>query len=285
MVPTLLRAAIFASAILALGCAPWANKPATEYVTVASDSDVDASEARKLYDKARKEMAKQVGEEKCDLPTVEKLLQQALASDVRFGPAHHSLGVLYFWQNKLYLAAWEFEYAARLMPDRFEPLNNLGLVYEAAGKLEQAKMYYSLARQKGELQPQVIGNQARIAMRSGQTVDDIRPLLEDVVATDSRPEWRHWAKEQLGLHPSSTCPDFCAVPGATIDDSMSTPTLNSPEQTEELPLITPPMPSGPNPSDPMPTDSVDGTIRKSFELQPSLDLDLGAAYQKEMARK
>jgi Tfp pilus assembly protein PilF len=103
------------------------------------------------------------------LAVAEKLFQQALASDVRFGPAHHSLGVLYFWQNKLYLAAWEFEYAARLMPDRYEPLNNLGLVYEAAGKYDDAKMYYSLARQKAELQPQVIGNQARIAMRSGLT--------------------------------------------------------------------------------------------------------------------
>ena len=91
-------------------------------------------------------MNRHVRGEKFDFAHAEKYLRKAPAADVRFGPAHHSLGVLYFWQKKLYLAAWEFEYAARLMPDRYEPLNNLGLVYESVGKFAQAKSYYLLAQ-------------------------------------------------------------------------------------------------------------------------------------------
>ncbi len=126
--------------------APWSDDTASDYVTVAGEAGCDTPEARRLYDQARREMQKHLEGKECDLAKAQKLLEQALAADVRFGPAHHSLGVLYFWQHKLYLAAWEFEYAARLMPDRFEPLNDLGLVYESARKFDQAKMYYALAR-------------------------------------------------------------------------------------------------------------------------------------------
>src|SRR5437588_1148332 len=115
-------------------------------------------------------MEKHLEGKEFDFDKAEKHLQESLAADVRFGPAHHSLGVLYDWERKLYLAAWEFEYASRLMPDRFEPLNNLGLVYESAGKYEQAKVFYHLAREKSPNQPQVIGNLARASFRNGESV-------------------------------------------------------------------------------------------------------------------
>jgi hypothetical protein len=31
------------------------------------------------------------------------------------GPAHNNLGIVYYRRKKYYLAAWEFQYAARLM--------------------------------------------------------------------------------------------------------------------------------------------------------------------------
>jgi hypothetical protein len=31
------------------------------------------------------------------------------------GPAHNNLGIVYYRQKKYYLAAWEFQYAAKLM--------------------------------------------------------------------------------------------------------------------------------------------------------------------------
>jgi len=276
MIRTSLRAVLMASMFAVCGCAPWASQTTKDYVTVDSEAGHDAGETRKLYDAARKQMTKHVRGEKCDLTSAEKHLQQALATDVRFGPAHHSLGVLYFWQKKLYLAAWEFEYAARLMPDRFEPLNNLGLVYESAGKLDQAKMYYALAREKTQLNREVIGNLARVSSRTGRSVDEIRPLLEDVLATDTRPEWRRWARELLGVHPISSPPDSSDSTPVEVYDTNSVPSRNVPSSAEELPLIAPPPPDTASPS-----GTIDQTIKHSFELDPSLDLKLGAALQDE----
>jgi Tfp pilus assembly protein PilF len=268
----LLVAALFCAAC---GCAPWASQPSLDYVTVEGESGQDTAEARKLYDKARKQMAAHACGDECDLAKIERLLQQSLAADVRFGPAHHSLGVLYFWQHKLYLAAWEFEYAARLMPDRFEPLNNLGLVYESAGKFSQAKMYYELAREKAPNNPEVIGNLARVCFRCGETVAEMRPILEDVVATDARPEWRRWAAEQLGLHSTELLLEEAAE--MTIDQySNPAPAIGPSPTVEELPLIIPPTPDSPSP-----TPAAD----QSTTLNPnsSSTLELGVAARLDEA--
>lgn len=237
--------AILLAALAALsGCARWtAGKgPDGNYVTVDADGHHDTELARKDYDAARKCMEKHEQGKETDFAKMEKLLQASLAHDVRFGPAHHSLGVVYLWQKKLYLAAWEFEYAARLMPDRFEPLNNLGLVYESIGKYEQAKGFYAEAREKAPHQPEVIGNLARASFRSGETVDEMRPLLEDVLMADARPEWRCWAAEKLGLNaPPTPSAPLSAVP--PVDAPRAAPHQTSPAVEEELPLLAPPAPS------------------------------------------
>lgn len=276
MARTALEAVLVAGTLAISGCAPWSRPTTTDYVTVERESGSDSSEAQKLYNKARRQMTKHERGEKCDLAKAEKLLQQSLATDVRFGPAHHRLGVLYFWQHKLYLAAWEFEYAARLMPDRFEPLNNLGLVYESAGKLDQAKMYYCLAREKAESQPQVIGNQARVALRSGQSVDEIRPMLDDVVATDTRPEWRRWARELLGIHPQSELSESCDLPCAECHDSSVIPSISEPLPVEGLPLIAPPRPRTASPS-----GTIHETTQYSVGLEPSPNGEVGGLVEVE----
>ena len=233
----LLSGVILATTASLYGCAPWTTKPTAGYVTVDTDSRHDTELARKHYNAARKIMGKHLQGKKADLEKAEQLLKDALVSDVRFGPAHHSLGVLYFWQEKLYLAAWEFEYAARLMPDRFEPLNNLGLVYESVGKYEQAKGFYCLAREKAPNNPDIISNLARASFRAGDTVEEMYVVLQDILATDSRPEWRSWAAEKLGLNAAALAE--MGMPETTRSHSNPAEPLEH-EQVEELPIINAP---------------------------------------------
>lgn len=228
--------------ILASGCAPWNNTKSAGYVTIEADTRHDTKQARQDYTVGRAMLDKHIQGCECDFAKAEKYLRDALAADVRFGPAHHSLGILYYWQHKLYLAAWEFEYAARLMPDRYEPLNNLGLVYEAAGKYEQAKSFYQLARVKSKNHPEVIANLARTSFRSSDSVDEMRPVLEDVLATDSRPEWRRWSGELLGLNPIDVAaPRSMTTPAASGSELLPSP-IDEKTPIEELPLIPPPLP-------------------------------------------
>lgn len=258
----LFLAVLLAVSAVLCGCARWTTGkgPDTNYVTVDADGHHDTELARKEYAAARKCMEKYDEGKETDFAKIEKLLQTSLAHDVRFGPAHHSLGVVYLWQKKLYLAAWEFEYAARLMPDRFEPLNNLGLVYESIGKYEQAKGFYAEAREKAPHQPEVIGNLARASFRSGETVDEMRPLLEDVLMADTRPEWRCWAAEKLGLNaPQTPAAPLPAEPH--VDAPQPAPHETSPAVEEELPLLAPPGPSADVP-----------TVSAENNLLPTSDL-------------
>ena len=191
------------SAVCGGGCAPLLHKPAGEYATVQADPQHDTEEARRQYRRALAYIDKYLcgRRPELNLGKAEGHLHDALVADVRFGPAHNALGLIYYYRQQLYLAAWEFEYAAKLMPDLAEPLNNLGLVYEAAGKLDQAIYYYAQARELAPTQPDAIANLARASLRNGQSVDQVRDVLDDIIAVDTRPEWREWASEQLGLHP------------------------------------------------------------------------------------
>lgn len=133
------------------------------------------------------------------LDQAEAALRRALEADLMFGPARNSLGMVYYQQQKYYMAAWEFEHASRLMPDRPEPRNNLGMVFEAAGKLDQATAWYRQALELAPDNTQVIGNLARSRLRRGQRDAATRDLLDQLVMKDTRPEWRSWAQEQRAL--------------------------------------------------------------------------------------
>jgi Tfp pilus assembly protein PilF len=126
-------------------------------------------------------------------------LIEAVDADVTFGPAHNALGTLYLHDSNLYLAAWEFQYAAKLMPYQPEPRNNLGLVLEEAGKLDDAVDSYDQAIKIEPDNPQFVGNAARARIRRGDTDAKVRELLAKVVSTDLRPEWVSWAREKLVL--------------------------------------------------------------------------------------
>jgi hypothetical protein len=53
--------------------------------------------------------------------------EEALIADVLCAPAHKNLGHFCFEQSRLYLAAWEFDYARRLLPESAEVADDLGL--------------------------------------------------------------------------------------------------------------------------------------------------------------
>ncbi len=124
-------------------------------------------------------------------------LKLALQADITFGPAHNNLGKVYYHEDELYLAAWEFQYAIDLMPHHPEPRNNLGMVMEATGRYDAAVDHYEQARSLAPDHPQIIGNLVRARIARGDRDEQTRDLLQELALKDSRDTWREWAARQL----------------------------------------------------------------------------------------
>ncbi|MEM1070867.1 MAG: hypothetical protein AAGI63_18320 [Planctomycetota bacterium] len=106
--------------LAAAGCSssgPDTYQTNTGYDTVTPQATRAAREAQRLNQQAIEQIQRENWEE------AEALLKRALASDVMYGPAHNNLGRVYYAKGQLYLAAWEFQYAIRLMPHHVEPRN------------------------------------------------------------------------------------------------------------------------------------------------------------------
>jgi Flp pilus assembly protein TadD len=197
----MLRVTALAAAlgIAGSGCASHEKTPKQKggtYETLA------ASDERGDSAKAEQHNTKAVGMlERGDFPGAEAELKSALAADVMCGPAHNNLGKVYFHQDKLYLAAWEFQYAMKLMPNTPEPRNNLGLVFESAGKLDDAVASYDEAMRLEPDNVQFIGNLARARVRRGDRDESVRELLDKLVMRETRPDWADWARGQLARMP------------------------------------------------------------------------------------
>jgi Tfp pilus assembly protein PilF len=185
---------------VAFGCSS-AHPPTapadTEYHTLGRDTRRDTDSARSLNDRAAAAIRQG------NYTEGEKLLRAALAADVMFGPAHNNLGKVYFAQKNLYLAAWEFTYAAKLMQHQPEPRNNLGLVFEASGKFDEAVAQYSEARSLESDNAEFLGNEVRARLRRGDHDAQVRELLDHLIAVDTRPAWIEWARHRLTLLNSS----------------------------------------------------------------------------------
>lgn len=214
------------------GCARFWNRQPLDYQTISASPTTDTDKAVSKNDNALNCL------ERGQLDRAERLFQQALIADVTYGPAHNNLGQLYFNQKKYYLAAWEFEYAIKLMPDRPEPYNNLGLVYEKVGKLNEAVETFEIAFKLRPNNPEVIGNLARVRMRRGDPYTEIHPLLAELKFLDTRPEWVVWAKEQIAL--SQDADTICAQPSIEhIPAPPGTPETFPTPESEYLPDISP----------------------------------------------
>ncbi|MEM6691226.1 MAG: tetratricopeptide repeat protein [Planctomycetota bacterium] len=125
----------------------------------------------------------------------EAFFRDALAQDVSFGPAHNNLGQLYLARHQLYLAAWEFEYAANLMPELPHPIVGQGLAYETAEQLDQAELYYRQAHEQFPTNPLVLSSLVRVLIKQDSDPFEIGVLLDQLILHDDRQDWIEWAKE------------------------------------------------------------------------------------------
>ena len=200
-----LMATALISVLISLPACNNAEKVITDYRTIPSDLGRDTDKARKLtglgvalLSEAESALATGGPEAKYqkDLADAEAYFRQALVADIMYGPAHNNLGRVYYHQERYYEAAWEFQYAGQLMPNRPIPRNNLGLVFEATGQLDQAEEHYAEALQVEPDNPEFLGNLARAKVRRGEVSETLLDLLHQVVLRDTRPEWRAWAEEQ-----------------------------------------------------------------------------------------
>lgn len=171
------------------------DKP-LNYRTISNQAIGEDSVAKELHEQGLKLFSE------CRHQEAEQCFQQALIEDVSFGPAHNSLGKLYFEQKKFYLAAWEFEYAIRTMPKRPEPYNNLGLVLESVGQFPLATDNYAKALEAEDDNAEYLGNYLRCRYRENGFTEDLRQKFEELILVDQRPDWVHWARGILSKnHP------------------------------------------------------------------------------------
>ncbi len=185
---------IIAACLLLAGCAKiQPGKGPAKYQTVAATGRHDTKTAERIHQQAVECL--QPG----SMDKAEALLNEALVADSTYGPAHNSLGTVYFNQGKLYLAAWEFEYAIKLMPDLAQPYNNLGLVYEKAGKYEDALSYYSMASSHDSGSSEIMGNIVRVRMLMGDRSPDLKDALSDLALNHTNRQWQCWARDQVEL--------------------------------------------------------------------------------------
>jgi len=185
------------------GCFHRDDSSSVHYETLDRVPGQDTDRARKLTVDA----VDQIDHAKWDEAKI--TLEKALDADITFGPAHNNLGTVYLHENNIYLAAWEFQYASKLMPYQPEPRSNLGLAMEAAGKFDAAIDDYDEALKMDPDNPQFLGNDARARIRRGEHDTKVRELLMQLVYVDTRPEWVDWAREKLVLMTSepATEPD------------------------------------------------------------------------------
>ncbi|MBX9654953.1 tetratricopeptide repeat protein [bacterium] len=172
------------------GCTTFSKTLTKKYQTVADAQIGDEEAAAALEDKALCQL------QKGNVEKAQQLLQESLEADVNYGPAHNLLGKIYYDQHKLYLAAWEYQYAAKLMPGRHEPYNNLGLTFEKADRLDEAIGWYSKAYDLAPQSVDVIANLARAKAKRGDQDDLLVDLLDELTLRDNRPRWLEWAGEQ-----------------------------------------------------------------------------------------
>src|SRR5262245_32799267 len=108
----LTRVFLMIAAVTMVGCAAMRKDKPLNYQTIKAGPNRDSARAAKENEVGLRKL------EAGNLADAEHFFQQALIADVTYGPAHNHLGQIYFQQGQMYLAAWEFEYAIKLMNDR-----------------------------------------------------------------------------------------------------------------------------------------------------------------------
>lgn len=206
---SLLSLMLAAAMLAAAGCGKRPGPADGNYETISEAPNRDTAAAKKQHAKALEAL------EAGNLRDAEKQLKAALAADLMFGLAHNNLGTVYFKQEKFYLAAWEFQYAAKLMPSKADPRNNLGLVFETVGRLADAAKWYDQALALAPESSEVTANLARIYIRTNRKDEKTRQLLAKIILKDPRPQWVTWARDHLSRLGQPHTPPEVTAPGKT----------------------------------------------------------------------
>lgn len=127
----------------------------------------------------------------------EEAFKNSIQVDETYGPAHNNLGRVYFQRRDLKRAAEAFDWAMKFMPDRPEPANNLGLAFEAGGKLTEAIELYRTAKTLAPENSEYLANFVRARIRRGDRGADLRSELQTLKFIEKRPEWTDWVDRHL----------------------------------------------------------------------------------------
>jgi Flp pilus assembly protein TadD len=149
----------------------------------------DTDKAQRLTQEATALMDRNPGK-------AEKLLREALTADLYHGPAHNNLGVIYLGRGELFSAAGEFEWARKLLPGLPDPRINLAMVFEKAGRTDDALGAYASALEVYPQHLQATQGLVRLQIRTGRTDDRTLAMLDDVALRGEDERWRGWAREQ-----------------------------------------------------------------------------------------
>lgn len=153
------------------------------------DADVrDAPAAELLYQQALTRMAEDPAE-------AERLLRQALERDPFHGGACNNLGVLLLREDRLPAAAEALERARKLLPDSPEPRINLALVFDRAGRTDDAMEAACAATEVRPGHLPAIQLLALLCRREGRSRPDLARMLDEI-ALRGDADWRAWAQEQ-----------------------------------------------------------------------------------------
>ncbi len=130
-----------------------------------------------------------------DPERAEKLLREALAADLFYGPAHNNLGVIHLDRGELYEAA--HEWARKLMPGHPDPRVNLAMTLERAAKNDEAKAEYESALEVWPDYVPAVQGLASLTLLGGEADDRLREWLELVAMNGENEAWREWARGEI----------------------------------------------------------------------------------------
>jgi Flp pilus assembly protein TadD len=183
-------AALGSAVILLAGCQP--AKPSG--MTLEQMRSSQESLQKQSQDEYSKGLAA-LGEKNPDLAMA--CFEAAIRLNPYNGPAHNELGTILYTRRIYHDAAVEFDAAAKNLPNTYEPLYNLGMVWEGAGRLKEAADAYGGARKIAPDELVVAENLARVYVKMGINTQETIRLLEESMPRELRPDWQRWMHEQL----------------------------------------------------------------------------------------
>lgn len=172
------------------GCHQANDNPRKTIAEEIAKRQAGFSESMRLYESGLKEYRAS------NLDQAKIHLQKAVAQDDRNPHAWMALGLVEFKRDRLFDAAYAFHKASHIEPSRYEPLYNIGILYETIGRYDQAIEAYEKAFQLAPNQVEVMENLARCYIKTNQNPEHTKELIDKAILSEERPQWQDWLKEQ-----------------------------------------------------------------------------------------